>query len=125
MVDATVSARVPVEVKKQADKKLRQMGSSTTELINAAYDYLIAEGHLPQVHPEAGERDTEKSLSPEQLVCLRDFFSQTTFEVEESLIESVLGDASPADSERVDWDGRSGYKSVIASGRLADYEALA
>ena len=46
-MDAMVSARVPVEVKKQGDRKLKEIGSSATELVNAAYSYLIETGELP------------------------------------------------------------------------------
>ena len=46
-MDAMVTARVPVEIKKQGDRKLKQMGSSATELINDAYRYVIEHGALP------------------------------------------------------------------------------
>lgn len=46
-MDAMVSARIPVEVKRQGDALLKKMGSSVTELINSAYDYLVANGELP------------------------------------------------------------------------------
>ena len=47
-MDAMVSARVPVEIKKQGDRKLKEIGSSATELINTAYEYVIANGKLPR-----------------------------------------------------------------------------
>lgn len=46
-MDAMVSARVPVEIKRQGDRKLKEMGSSATELINSAYRYVLAYGTLP------------------------------------------------------------------------------
>lgn len=46
-MDAMVTARVPIEIKRQADARLKEMGSSTTELINAAYRYVLAQGQLP------------------------------------------------------------------------------
>lgn len=46
-MDSMVSARVPVEVKKQGDAILKRMGFSVTALINAAYSYLIANKELP------------------------------------------------------------------------------
>ncbi len=46
-MDAMVSARVPAEIKKQGDAKLKEIGSSTTELINAAYNHLLKYGELP------------------------------------------------------------------------------
>ena len=47
-MDAMVTARVPVEIKKQGDRKLKQIGSSPTELINDAYRYVIEHGALPR-----------------------------------------------------------------------------
>ena len=46
-MDAMVSARVPVEIKKRGDAKLKEMGSSATELINSAYDFLLKNNALP------------------------------------------------------------------------------
>lgn len=47
-MDAMVSARVPVEIKKQGDRKLKEIGSSATELVNAAYRYVLQYGELPR-----------------------------------------------------------------------------
>ena len=46
-----VSARVPVEIKKRGDQKLKEIGSSVTELVNSAYDYLLEHGRLPKEAP--------------------------------------------------------------------------
>lgn len=46
---AMVTARVPLEIRDQVNAKLRAMGSSPTELVNAAYDYVLATGELPDV----------------------------------------------------------------------------
>ena len=63
-MDAMVSARVPVEIKKRGDSKLREIGSSATELINAAYDYVIKCGKLPGVETVAGNGEPQvKKLS--------------------------------------------------------------
>ena len=63
-MDAMVSARVPVEIKKRGDSKLREIGSSATELINAAYDYVIKCGKLPGVEAVAGDGEPQvKKLS--------------------------------------------------------------
>ena len=47
-MDAMVTARVPVEVKERVGSILREMGSSPTELVNAAYDYVLKYGKLPR-----------------------------------------------------------------------------
>ncbi len=68
-MDAVVTARVPVEVKEQVNKILRNMGSSPTELINAAYRYVLKSGALPDcgrqlLSDERGSRP--RQLSNEQ-----------------------------------------------------------
>lgn len=50
-MDAMVTARVPVEIKKQVDRKLHEIGSSATALINAAYQYVLDHGELPGQKP--------------------------------------------------------------------------
>ena len=57
-MDAMVTARVPVEIKKQGDAKLKEIGSSVTELVNEAYRFVIEEGTLP------GRQQIRKSSSP-------------------------------------------------------------
>ena len=65
-MDAMVSARVPVEIKKRGDNKLKELGATATELVNAAYRYVIDNGELPGAKPEqsAGHPQT-KTLSAE------------------------------------------------------------
>lgn len=46
-MNVMVSARVPAEIKKQGDRRLKQIGSSVTELVNAAYAYVLEHGKLP------------------------------------------------------------------------------
>ena len=43
----TVSARIPDETQRRAVAKLKQIGSSQSELIRTAYDYVATWGHLP------------------------------------------------------------------------------
>ena len=47
---AMVTARVPVEIRDQVNAQLRDIGSSPTELVNAAYDYVLKTGELPDVN---------------------------------------------------------------------------
>lgn len=109
-MDATVSARIPVETKKQVDKKLRNMGASATELINAAYNYVLSEDALPTPSKTTPSRSKARQLSPEKAAYLREFFAKTTF--------TLPGTAY------AELDATS-YKDMIAEGRRADYEALA
>lgn len=63
-----VTARVPVEVKERVGSILREMGSSPTELVNAAYDYVLKYGKLPDVERED---PLVIRLTPEQVSQLR------------------------------------------------------
>ena len=63
-MNAMVSARVPVEIKRQGDCKLKELGSSATELVNAAYLYVIKHGALPGVQmPVVQDKPQVKTLS--------------------------------------------------------------
>lgn len=48
-MDAIVTSRVPVEIKEQGARILKGLGATQSQLVNAAYDYLIATGELPSV----------------------------------------------------------------------------
>lgn len=48
---AMVTARVPTEIRDQVNARLRAIGSSPTELVNAAYDYVLRTGELPDPQP--------------------------------------------------------------------------
>ena len=72
-MDAMVSARVPVEIKKRGDRILKEIGSSTTELINAAYEYVLEYGKLPaKEDAEAGGEPQVKVLSGDQARAFRE-----------------------------------------------------
>jgi len=63
-MDTMVSARVPVEIKKQGDAQLKIIGSSVTELVNSAYGYLLEHGTLPKASAsELSEGPQSKVLS--------------------------------------------------------------
>lgn len=48
-MDSRVSARIPMEKRDRGDEALAAIGATTSQLIQAAYDYLIATGKLPRV----------------------------------------------------------------------------
>lgn len=101
-MDSFVSARVPSEKKTQVNSILREIGSTQTDLVNAAYDYVLAYGKLPSVSKaEPGLR----RLGPAEREAVRQWMAQTTF--------PALGKQFAND-----------YKDLIAKGRAADYEAL-
>lgn len=55
-MDGMVTARVPAEVRERVNGMLREAGSSPTELVNAAYEYYLRCGELP----DAGEDEPEE-----------------------------------------------------------------
>jgi antitoxin component of RelBE/YafQ-DinJ toxin-antitoxin module len=81
-MDIVITARIPQEVKEFAVLKLREMGSSPTELINAAFDYFLATGKLPDPHQVSGPECI--TLTPEQINELRLRFDQTTCTIPDS-----------------------------------------
>lgn len=107
-MDAIVTARVPVEVKRQGNSILQELGVSTTRLINAAYEYLIATRQLPSAAPSIGEQP--RSFSAEELSAIADFVGATT---------------CSASAEFWDENSDELYHNLIAEGRTQDYEALA
>lgn len=104
-MDAMVTARVPVEVKRQGDKVLRKMGSSATRLVNAAYAYVIATGHLPEA--KSVETEGDAGLSDSQRAEILAFFERSSSPAPEAF-----------------WEGFTSYGELLTVGRAADYEAL-
>lgn len=66
---AMVTARVPLEIRDQVNAKLRSIGSSPTELVNAAYDYVLATGELPDA--QRGDTPLHITLTDAQANELR------------------------------------------------------
>lgn len=102
-MDSFVTARVPAEIKEQGNAILKSIGSSPTQLVNAAYEYVLAEGEVPQ--PSMRFREKGR-LDPSLLEGLAESLRATTFAVPEAY-----------------WGGKS-YKELIEEGRRAEYEAL-
>ena len=118
-MDAIVTARVPVEIKDQVTTILKEMGSSPTKLINAAYNYVLATHELPT--PRTGleyhSQDQEDAVPAKQV---RIVTSQIHRELERSL------EATTLQVPQGFWDelGDHDYKDLIAEGRHADYATL-
>ncbi len=47
-MNTMVSARVPVELRDQVNEQLRKIGATPTELINRAYEFVLANKALPE-----------------------------------------------------------------------------
>ena len=105
-MDAMVTARVPVEVKRQGDEVLRGMGASVTKLVNAAYRYVIETGRLPEVEP-SGAASAAEGLSSSQQAEILSFFERSSTPAPDAF-----------------WQGLTSYDDLLSEGRAADYEAL-
>ena len=96
MESTVVNARVPVAKRDAAKTMLKSMGKTTSDLINSAFDFLLAEGALP-VSSAAPSRD---------VAGFRSFVNQ-----------SILA---------VDWgeDANVDYKELLAQALERNYERL-
>lgn len=69
-MNAIVTACAPVEVKAQVSHILQEIGSSPTELINSAYNYVLANKALPtntaSENPFAAHRGEQRALNASQ-----------------------------------------------------------
>lgn len=66
-MDAIVTARVPVELKEQGSTLLKEIGSTPTQLVNAAYRFLLKEKRLPHVDSSLEDmRGAQRTLTKEQ-----------------------------------------------------------
>ena len=84
-VDAVVTARVPRAVRQHGDDILREMGSTPTKLINAAYDYVLKTGELPDVN--RGDAPLRITLTDAQANELRFRLRHATCPVPDSFWE--------------------------------------
>ena len=92
------NARIPIAKKEAATAILNAQGITTTELINAAYDFLIKHEELP----------TAKSNKKRTINSFSSFVDESTPDVNWSCQEEFAV-----------------YKELIRKGKRADYERLA
>lgn len=103
-MDSKVSARVPIETRKHADEKLKELGASTTQLINAAYDYVIETGELPQAKTKTPLHGGK--LSDDQQELLRKRLRKTTHAVPASFF------SERSDDEILEEELRRAYEAL-------------
>ena len=102
-MDTVASARIPVEIKRQGDAKLKQLGLNTTALIRAAYDYLLETGTVPQTRQAQTGAEGTRTLSEQQRWEFQQFMSRTTLpapaswqgKTYEQLYEEAMRDRYP------------------------------
>lgn len=72
-MDPVVTARVPAGVKTRGVEVLREIGSTTSELINAAFEYVIRERELPHPKATGPASPLNRALDPARQQELTDF----------------------------------------------------
>ena len=95
-MNPVVTARVPEGVRARGVDILNEIGSSTSELINAAFEYVIKERALPK--PRTRQEDEQsRTIGKEQLAQVAAFMNsvkiETPREWEQAPFEELLGNA--------------------------------
>ena len=112
-MDSIVTARIPVEVKNQVSEVLESLGSNTTKLINAAFEYVLVTGKLPDAREESSLESSSKGVS------------RQLSEKDKEELASLFGKISvPVPASFWNDLGDSTYKEAISEWRSSDYEAL-
>ena len=112
-MDSIVTARIPVEVKNQVSEVLESLGSNTTQLINAAFEYVLVTGKLPDAREESSLESSSKGVS------------RQLSEKDKEQLSVLFGKISvPAPTSFWNDLGDSTYKEAISEWRSNDYEAL-
>ena len=112
-MDSIVTARIPVEVKNQVSEVLESLGSNTTKLINADFEYVLVTGKLPDAREESSLESSSKGVS------------RQLSEKDKEELASLFGKISvPAPASFWNDLGDSTYKEAISEWRSSDYEAL-
>lgn len=77
--DSIVTARVPTAIKEQGNAVLKKIGSTPTELVNSAYEYVLEREELPKSTPSLAELSGQRrTLSKEQADKLRTMLKAAT-----------------------------------------------
>lgn len=96
-VSRMVSARVPDAVFEQVHAKLKEIGSSTSDLINSAFEHVLEKGSLPACGGSAGEKK-ERKLSEDEASRLRRSFAACSLDVD--VPDDIAGDKLAAHASR-------------------------
>ena len=99
-MDPVVTARVPAGVRQRGQEVLREIGATTSELVNAAFAYVIQERELPKPKPKVAVGPNARKLDAAQKRELARFFEEVKAPVADSqadatfeqLLEDAMGD---------------------------------
>lgn len=103
-MDSRVSARIPVEKRKRGDEVLANIGATTTQLIQAAYDYLLETGDLPRTQKDGALANGH--LTREQKTHAVQIMRASTCKVPASFFDSTT------DDERLEEELRREYEAL-------------
>ncbi len=98
-----VSARVPGDLYSEGIRKLKKMNAGVTDLVRAAFEYVVEHGEMPATGKPA-LKPGKRTLSGKKLKEFENLF-------ESGDIDIVVPD---------DFD----YKEILSGGLKDDYEAL-
>lgn len=99
-MDPIVTARVPAGIRDRGTSILHEIGSNTTELINAAFNYVIQTKELPKPMKQIDSADDKRKLSESQRDDLESFMravnvhTPANWEKEsfETLLDKAMGE---------------------------------
>ena len=80
-MDPVVTARVPEGVRSRGVDVLREIGSTTSELINAAFDYVIQERELPRPKAKRMAQGEQRVLDESRKRQLESFMNDVKLDV--------------------------------------------
>lgn len=90
-MNVMVSARVPVELRDQVSDQLQRIGATPTELINRAYEFVLANKALPE--GRQGMAPGRRVLAAAQLEELRQSIERTTLPLLSGLDDGISYDS--------------------------------
>ena len=76
-----ISARIPDALYSQASIQLASLGASTSDLVNAAFEYVLEEHALPTAHPSKNKQK-KRALSKDQKQLIKNMFKNCMLDLD-------------------------------------------
>ena len=113
-MDSMVTARVPIELKRQATEVFKKLETTHSQAINDFYEHVAITGSLPELRTstQIAYQDCPRIIDPEKITPDMKRVARAMRTIKS------LGPVEWGEDE-----GRS-YKEIIEEGRRADYLAL-